>query len=55
MQVQLIRFFFYQFKRFLLGLSLFPGNIRWVGPGFSLAVNTLQSDGLKNPRGKEGV
>ena len=47
--------FFNQFKRFLLGLSLFPGNIRWVGPGLSLAVNTLQSDSLKNPRGRGDV
>ena len=43
---------FYQLKRFLLGLSRFLGNIRRVAPGLSLAVNTLHSDGLRNPSGK---
>ena len=43
---------FYQLKRFLLGLSPFLGNIRRVAPGLSLAVNTLHSDGLRNPSGK---
>ena len=53
MQVQLIRFL-YQFKRFLLGLSPFPGNIGRVEPGLSLvAVNTLHSaDDLRNLSGK---
>ena len=44
--------FFYQFKRFLLGLSPFPRNIQRVAPGLSLALNTLHSDGPRNPSGK---
>ena len=43
---------FNQFKRFLLELSPFPGNIRRVAPGLSLAVNTLHNNGLRNPSGK---
>ena len=43
---------FHQFKRFLLGLSPFPGNVRRVVPGFSLAVDAQNSGGLRNPSGK---